>query len=288
MPKASAPSVGRGEPAQGQQTQEPPDQSADNSEPSQCSWCGRGPTLEAPLLQCSGCQIAWYCDAKCQHAAWPSHYLDCQAHLRTENDEVSLFSASLLTIAAEKCALCRQSEGPERCLLQCSGCKLVWYCNDDCQLKDWPSHLQKCHEAQQLTADVDSRDADTASAPQRPDEPAPDLRTQRRQLAIQALRDASRDTPQSADDEVARVSLKPKGRGAFVFEDAADAKQLNALQEEKRQRQQESEFAQDPMLYDDSGTSLVGFQRVNGSETRWLRSLPRRLCLADCIVPRVQ
>jgi hypothetical protein len=44
-----------------------------------------------------------------------------------------------------------------------------------------------------------------------------------------------------------------------VFEDAADAKQLNALQEEKHQRQQESEFVQDPMLYDDSGTSLVAF-----------------------------
>ena len=115
-------------------------------------------------------------------------------------------------------------------------------------MKDWPAHLQKCREAQQLTADVDSRDADTASAPQRPDEPAPDSRMQKRQIAIQALRDASRETPQSADDEVARVSQKPKGRGAFVFEDAA-----------KRQRQQESEFVQDPMLYDDSGTSLVAF-----------------------------
>jgi Serine/threonine protein kinase len=39
------------------------------------------------------------------------------------------------------CNVCSKTEGQ---LLQCGGCKLVWYCSVDCQRKDWKEHKKVC------------------------------------------------------------------------------------------------------------------------------------------------
>lgn len=39
------------------------------------------------------------------------------------------------------CYTCGKNEGKMR---RCSRCKLVYYCSEDCQLKDWPAHKAVC------------------------------------------------------------------------------------------------------------------------------------------------
>lgn len=47
------------------------------------------------------------------------------------------------------CASCgRESQGTK--LLRCTGCKLVEYCNRDCQKADWPFHKRSCNYKQSL------------------------------------------------------------------------------------------------------------------------------------------
>ena len=53
-----------------------------------------------------------------------------------------------ISIKFRICAFC--SSGTIDKLQQCSICKVNYYCNIDCQKKDWPVHKTDCKEKQQL------------------------------------------------------------------------------------------------------------------------------------------
>eukprot|EP01084_Bolivina_argentea_P212548 361262_1 len=44
-----------------------------------------------------------------------------------------------------KCSNCGNTERTKKC----SGCKQVWYCNTDCQKKNWMKHKKQCKKLTQ-------------------------------------------------------------------------------------------------------------------------------------------
>ena len=61
-------------------------------------------------------------------------FCDCMKVKKTEADGLE---------KTEFCWRCRHSF-PRDGMLKCSGCKIVMYCNEDCQTKDWPRHRETC------------------------------------------------------------------------------------------------------------------------------------------------
>ena len=47
-----------------------------------CRACGKHPAVGKPLLQCSRCNGASYCNATCQRAHWPQHKALCKLHAK--------------------------------------------------------------------------------------------------------------------------------------------------------------------------------------------------------------
>ncbi len=92
-----------------------------------CRSCGAA----NPRMICSGCSnvIVKYCNEVCQENDWTTHRLVCR-----------------------ECTFC----GARKARMLCQGCcaedgkplpgagKSTRYCNEDCQLKHWPYHRQKC------------------------------------------------------------------------------------------------------------------------------------------------
>lgn len=50
-----------------------------------------------------------------------------------------------------RCANCRQEENSKMTLRACSGCKLVEYCDEKCQVADWNNHRAFCKHHRQKT-----------------------------------------------------------------------------------------------------------------------------------------
>lgn len=46
--------------------------------------------------------------------------------------------------ASQTCSSCGAEAGPERSLLRCSRCQVVWYCNAQCQKDHWKAHKEIC------------------------------------------------------------------------------------------------------------------------------------------------
>jgi len=42
-------------------------------------------------------------------------------------------------------------------MLRCATCQRAWYCNSDCQKKDWGNHKNRCHEIVEKTLQVASK-----------------------------------------------------------------------------------------------------------------------------------
>jgi len=53
-----------------------------------CDTCGQLDEPSCRLTQCSGCQLACYCSAACQHAAWKAHKPEC-GRLKAEREELA-------------------------------------------------------------------------------------------------------------------------------------------------------------------------------------------------------
>jgi len=70
-------------------------------------------------------------------------------------------------IADGKCMSCRQPAGPTG-LLRCSGCKLAFYCNKECQLSHWRAHKPTC----KATASIAAQAMAQAAAAQAPSQAA--------------------------------------------------------------------------------------------------------------------
>jgi hypothetical protein len=91
--------------------------------PTQCANCHRfNLEGESERLDCSRCNTACYCSAKCQKAHWPIHKKACK----------------LVT-----CQRCEKLE-TTKWFSKCSRCQQVFYCGRDCQKYDWPNHKSNC------------------------------------------------------------------------------------------------------------------------------------------------
>lgn len=60
-----------------------------------------------------------------------------------------------------RCAHCGTAEGK---LLKCRGCRLAFFCSDDCQQANWPAHKAACKETQRRRAEAEGSRGQAAPA----------------------------------------------------------------------------------------------------------------------------
>lgn len=90
-----------------------------------CHRCGNE---NVNFIQCSGCNVVYYCSIKCQKEQWNEHKKTC-----CYPDEMKV---------EKKCNQCGNQNIK---LLKCSKCHKVYYCNIECQKKKWHQHRIICN-----------------------------------------------------------------------------------------------------------------------------------------------
>ena len=83
---------------------------------------------------CSGCSSARYCSSECQKINWPTHKEAC----KFIQEKIPVGG---IVSPGSHCGYCARSQVN---LLKCGKCKLITYCNKDCQKKDWVYHKDLC------------------------------------------------------------------------------------------------------------------------------------------------
>ena len=129
-----------------------------------CSSCGK---KGSDLIKCSVCKSVWYCNVQCQKKDWKSHKQCCGKSGEAENGQdtgegqsSSLTLSTTEDLVSKVCSSCGK-KGPD--LLKCSVCKSVWYCNVQCQKKDWKSHKQCCGKSREAENGQDTGEGQISS-----------------------------------------------------------------------------------------------------------------------------
>ncbi|XP_062588474.1 uncharacterized protein LOC134250137 [Saccostrea cucullata] len=94
-----------------------------------CTVCGKKGTMKV----CQRCKVQKYCSPECQKTDWKKHKLNCTDKSTYRNEKG--FGDPLPI-----CANCKNQSA----LLRCSGCRIVYYCSNDCQTSDWDKHKTSC------------------------------------------------------------------------------------------------------------------------------------------------
>ncbi|XP_048769934.2 uncharacterized protein LOC125676085 [Ostrea edulis] len=97
-----------------------------------CVECGR----QCDTKRCARCKSAFYCSVRCQKTHWPHHKLFCHKETVPQEPQPSSTTASPI------CAYCRVND----CSVSCESCKLVFYCSQNCQMKDLEKHKSLCRK----------------------------------------------------------------------------------------------------------------------------------------------
>ena len=130
-----------------------------------CSCCGK---KGLDSLKCSVCNSVWYCNVQCQKKDWKSHKQCCGKSGEAENGQdtgeghsSSLTLSTMEDLVSKVCSSCGK-KGSD--LIKCSVCKSVWYCNIQCQKKDWKSHKQCCGKGGEAQKGQDTGDGHSSSS----------------------------------------------------------------------------------------------------------------------------
>ena len=97
--------------------------------PQTCSFCGATSSASTVLKTCVGCGVSQYCGKKCQTNSWTLHKLDCKR-----------FKAEIGATICGNCAKPIESD----LVKSCGGCLITKYCDQKCQIDDWPEHKDNC------------------------------------------------------------------------------------------------------------------------------------------------
>ncbi|XP_061169564.1 uncharacterized protein LOC133178927 [Saccostrea echinata] len=96
-----------------------------------CTVCGEKRLLKV----CQRCKVQKYCSAECQKADWKKHKSNC-----TKKEKPTQRSERGADDSLPICANCKSQSAAFRC----TGCRVVYYCSEDCQKSDSKKHKTSC------------------------------------------------------------------------------------------------------------------------------------------------
>lgn len=119
-----------------------------------CGFCDK--KSELPLKHCSKCLKIAYCDEVCQSKHWSLHKLQHQKQSMGETGQIGqtgdehFFHHRVCSYCLKNWPILDKTSGDGKTIhvsnsVQCSKCKLVWYCNSSCSKDDWDVHKTFCH-----------------------------------------------------------------------------------------------------------------------------------------------
>ncbi len=79
------------------------------------------------ILQCSGCELVYYCSAACQHSDWKQHKPSCRK------------------VDVNRCCQFCWIESESELTDVCGRCKKAKYCKSECKRLHWDmGHKKEC------------------------------------------------------------------------------------------------------------------------------------------------
>jgi len=106
------------------------------------------------LKRCSLCKEVYYCSRECQIKDWKNHKKICYKEGEPKYNEVFKRSTTTTGVSqkdlSKKTKICNFCKRKERLddgekFKKCMKCRKVYYCGEECQIKDWKKHKKTCN-----------------------------------------------------------------------------------------------------------------------------------------------
>ena len=103
-----------------------------------CANCG---VKVSEMKKCANCGEVRYCSQECRKKHWKIHELDCKTSSSSKHSSIENSSSSSCLDDKSHCSCCGKKSSD---LKKCRACSKSWYCNQECQKKDWKEHKKIC------------------------------------------------------------------------------------------------------------------------------------------------